>query len=486
LSKTFSKGVHPRGYKELSANAAITEMPPPKTVYIPVSQHIGAPAAVCVAVGDTVKKGQIIAAGQGVVSTDIFASVSGRVTAIADRPVISGDRIKHVVIENDFAETEFRLPPLENPGADDIIFRIREAGIVGLGGAGFPTQVKLIPPKGKTPEVLIINAAECEPYITCDARIIIEYTDQVLRGARYIAAALGLDRYIIGIEDNKPEAIRALNGYIKENNITYADVSVLKAKYPQGSEKQLIYAATGRVVPSGGLPIACGAVVQNTHTALSVCLAVENGETLYRRVMTVTGNGAAKPLNMWVRTGTLFSEITDIAGFKRRELLERYPELCAELKKLYSDLAAAGKAAKTAKADLKRKIKAKNAEIEAIRGDAVTKAISGGPMMGLALPNLNISTVKTTSCLLLLTDRDINRVPMGPCINCARCAKSCPMNLMPMYIDACSLEDDYAGAKYYGAEECISCGCCSYVCPAKRQLVQSIQAAKKAIKAKGI
>lgn len=426
---TFKRGIRPQENKELSRDCAIEIMPPPRIVKIPLSQHIGAECRPLVRPGDTVRKGQLIGSSDKTVSAGVFASVSGTVIGIETVRTASGGNVGHIVIENDFAETEERLPKLTDPSPLELIERIRAAGIVGMGGAAFPVHVKLTPPKEKRIDVLIVNAAECEPYLTCDDRIMREYPEQFAEGCRLLGRALRVERVVVGIEENKPEAIEKLR------SVTDLELCVLKTKYPQGAEKQLIYAVTGRKVPPGGLPMDVGVVADNVHTAFSTYRAVYEGKPCYERVMTVSGGAVANPKNLWVRTGTSYEDLLAYCGGLREEAVE---------------------------------------------------VVSGGPMMGFAQYDLKPCTAKATSGLLFLTEKELNLESPGPCINCAKCHKACPMNLMPMYIDAFIRADDPDGAKRYGVMNCMECGCCAYVCPAKRPIVQSIRLAKKLIKQKKI
>ena len=430
-AKTFQRGgIHPRGRKELSRGAAVTAMPPPRTVAISLAQHIGAPAIPVVEAGGLVKTGQLIARAGGAVSANIFSSVSGTVAAIEDRTGADGTPVKHIVIESDGGDEKEFLPPLQDPDAKAIIERVREAGIVGMGGAGFPTAVKLSPPADKKIDTLIINAAECEPYITCDYRVILEFPDKLIGGALLLAKALNLSEAHIGIEDNKPDAIEFLDKYLKDRNISNIRITAMKARYPQGAEKQLIYAVTKRKVPAGGLPMDIGVIVCNVNTALAVCEAVTEGKPLYERVMTATGGAVGRPANLKVRLGTSYADIAAFCGGER---------------------------------------------------DA-SKIVHGGPMMGAAQVSREVTVTKTTGCVLFLTEKEYNRCKATACINCGKCGYACPMNLMPMYIDSFAIAGDFSGSKKYGAADCIECGCCAYVCPAKRPLLQSIKLAKKKIR----
>ncbi len=425
--KTFRKGIKPPHNKG-TKDCALVECPTPNTVYIPLSQHIGKPAIPTVKVGDAVKAGTLIGAADGFVSANIFSSVSGTVKAISRRKTPTG-YCDHIVIENNGRYDCEYLPKLPDFSRESILKRIKDAGLVGMGGAGFPSHVKYTP---KTPvDTFIINAAECEPYITCDYRLLVEHTEKVLRGAKMFADVLGLSEFYIGVEDNKPQAIELLRACASDNGIN-AHVAALASKYPQGAEKQLIYAVTGRKVPVGKLPADVGTVVGNVHSAYSLYEAAVENIPLYIRAMTVAGD-VEKPQNLWVRTGTLYSDCVAFCG--------------------------------------------------GTKSDCV-KTISGGPMMGFALSDTEYSVTKTSGALLFLSDRDANTDSPQPCINCSKCAKVCPMNLMPMYIDAYTLRGDYAAAKKYGALNCIECGCCAYTCPAKRPIVQSVKLCKKKLREK--
>lgn len=430
MQRTFKGGIHPEGRKELTENIAVSVMPAPNEVYIPLNQHIGKPAVPIVEVGARVSAGELIARADGAVSGNIYSSVSGVVKAIEKR-VCSNGIAEHIVIENDGTGEEKRLKPLKNATSEEILSRLAEAGVVGLGGAGFPISVKL---SAKAPvDTLIINGAECEPYITCDYRIMLDYTASFIEGVRLLARALSLSKAHIGIEDNKPRAIDELRTYLERSAISDVEVCVLKTKYPQGAEKQLVYAVTGRRVPLGGLPSAIGVVVSNVHTALSAYYAVEEGVPLYKRIMTVTGGGIEKPANLWVPTGTAYRDVIEYCGGLKPD---------------------------------KR----------------VVKMINGGPMMGTTVAGADVATTKTTGCLLLMTDEEAFTGAPTHCINCGRCAKACPMRLMPMYIDAYTKAGDLDNAVKYGLSACIECGSCSYVCPAKRSLVQSFRLAKRKLR----
>ena len=423
--KYFSRGIHIPDKKYLSKDIPIREMETPSFVAISLGQHIGKPAVPVVNVGDRVLQGQLIGKADGFVSANIYASVSGTVTAIEKHRNVNGAMIDHVVIENDFKYEDVVLEPLADREPDTIKARIAEAGLVGMGGAGFPTIVKLSP---KTPvDTLIINGAECEPYLTCDYRLMLEKTEEVIKGIKLLAKAINVKNILVGIEANKPDAIERFG---KDPDLT---VVVLKKAYPMGSEKHLIYCCTGRKVPLGKLPSDAGIVDLNLATAYATYEAVELNKPLYERFMTVSGEGFNQPMNLKVKIGT---RIDDIVNF------------CGGLK------------------------------------DDAAYLVQGGPMMGPTMISTDIYTTKTTSGLLALTIKDVNVSNPTPCINCGRCASVCPMHLLPMQIDFYTLAGDYEKADSVGGVmNCISCGCCTYVCPAKRSLVQSIALAKGKIMA---
>jgi electron transport complex protein RnfC len=423
--KKFQPGIHIPDMKYLTEDKAIENMPIPKTVYISMSQGIGAPAKPIVAEGDLVKKGQKIAEAGGFISANIFASVAGKVTAVKDMKNSFNVMENYICIENDLTEEMEYLPPLKSFESKDIVDRVKDAGIVGLGGAGFPTNVKLMP---KLPiDVLVVNGAECEPYLTCDYRLMVEKTQEVAKGIKYIASALNITNIKLGIEENKPKAIELFR------NTTDIEVVSLKRKYPQGSEKGLINVCTKRKVPTGKMPFDVGVVVQNIGTAYAIYQAVELNIPLIERVMTVAGEGINEPKNLLVRNGTKTVDIIEYCG--------------------------------------------------GIKEDAV-KIIRGGPMMGKAMYIVDGYTKKMDSGLLALNEEETNTKVQTNCINCGRCARACPMHLMPMVYDNLALTERYDMAKDYGVMNCIECGCCSYVCPANRSLVQSITLIKQKLRAK--
>lgn len=430
---TFSGGVHPDGNKGFTKDLAIEVMPASKTVYVPLVQHLGRPAVPVVLVGDTVKAGTLIAQRDGVVSGNIFSPISGVVKDIVNMPTATAI-VRHIVIENDGKDEKINFKPLKNPLPEEIISRLEECGVVGMGGAGFPTSVKLRPTKPV--DTLIINAAECEPYITCDYRILKERTSDFIEGCRYLMSSLKLSSVIIAIEDNKADAANDINKFIAENGLSDIVVALLKTKYPQGAEKQLIYATVKRKVPAGGLPADVGVIVNNVHTALSACYAVRDGVPLYKRIMTVSGDCINRRANIEVLSGTKTSDIIEYLG--------------------------------------------------GLNDKHLVKMISGGPMMGFTIGNGEVVVTKTSGSLLLLSEDSAFTGAPTQCINCSKCAKACPMKLMPMYIDKYAIADDVENALKYGAKNCIECGSCAYICPAKRTLVQSIRQAKNMIRQKGL
>ncbi|MGI6152541.1 MAG: electron transport complex subunit RsxC [Christensenellaceae bacterium] len=429
-SRTFKGGSYPlhkiHEGKPLTENAAIEPLAPKERVRIPMSQHIGAPAKPIVEEGEPVLMGQVIAEAQGFVGAKIHASVSGRIRRIKSIVGINGKPVQAIVIDNDFKDEAAYMPACDvmSMPKEDVLERIKQAGIVGMGGATFPTHIKLNPPEDKNVDILLINAAECEPFLTADHRLMLEHPECIVRGIRAEMHALGVEKAIVGIETNKPDAISMIEKACAGKGI---EVQPLKTKYPQGSEKQLILSITGRMVPSGGLPADVGVVVSNIATVKAVGDAFYNGAPLIERVMTVTG-AVKTPKNLLVRIGTPLHEVVDyVGGFSSEPL----------------------------------------------------KIISGGPMMGLPVPTLDCVVTKGTSGLLVL-DKQYTKVEKeSNCIQCGKCADACPVYLMPMVLQASALKEDFERAEEYSALDCINCGNCSYVCPAKRPISQRIQFAKE-------
>lgn len=429
---TFFGGIHPRSYKELSNKYPIEEHLPKSQVIIPLQQHIGAPCTPLVKVNDYVKVGQKIGEANGFVSAPVHSSVSGKVVAIEDRPSSSGKLVKSIVIESD-GEFNYddNIKPnedIDNLKPEEIRQIVRDAGIVGMGGAMFPTAVKLNPPPDKKIDIVILNGAECEPYLTADHRLMLEKPVDIVHGLLAIMKALGASKGYVGIEDNKKDAIKEMKKSCKE--FGDIEVAVLKTKYPQGSEKHIIKAITGREIPSGKLPADIGVVVDNVGTAFAIAEAIKFGKPLIERVVTVTGEGIMTPKNLRVKIGTPFRELIECCG-----------------------------------------------GFKGIPG----KVISGGPMMGMAQYSIDVPVIKGTSGILVLPEDRIALKDPKPCIKCARCVDACPMNLLPLFISAYSLKNDFNKCEEYHALDCIECGSCSYVCPSKRPLVESIRLAKREI-----
>ncbi len=430
-AKSFKGGIHPGHYKELTESVPVTIARFPQKVVIPLQQHIGAPCDPLVEVGDKVKAGQKIAASESFVSAPIHASIAGKVASIGMHYTPMGTEISSIVIESDGDESYEKNPSgksLDDLSGEQILEIIREAGMVGMGGAAFPTHVKLSPPKGKTIDTVILNGAECEPYLTADHRIMLEESEDVVFGLKVIMKVLKASKGIIGIEDNKPDAIEAIKKVLKkEKGIT---VFPLPAKYPQGAEKMLIEVITKRQVPSGGLPLDVGVVNQNVGTSAAIARAIREGIPLIERVVTVSGGGIKKAANLMVKIGTTFSDII---------------EQCGGL------------------------------------NDNASKIISGGPMMGISQATAHVPVMKGTSGILVLTEKEVQLQEAGPCIRCSRCIEVCPMSLLPNFLGTVSEKRLIDRAESYHALDCIECGCCSYVCPAARPLTQWIRAAKAVI-----
>ena len=429
MGKTFPGGVHPDDGKSLSKSSVIQELPLPSEVVLPVRQHIGAPAKVVVKKGDQVKKGQVIAEAGGFVSAPVHASVSGTVTDVGPRYIPLGLKVESVVIESDgkddWAEGLDTQRDYSSMSADDIKKTIGDAGIVGMGGAAFPTHVKLSPPSDKKIDTVILNGVECEPYATCDHRLMLERPKDIVEGLKIIMRALGCKKGFIGIELNKPDAIKAMKEMVK--GVDGVSVVGLKVKYPQGGEKQLIYAVTKRRVPAGGLPMDVGCVVQNVGTAAAVYEAVAMNRPLIGRIVTVTGNGVKSPVNVSARLGDSFASLVEKAG------------------------GFTGKAA---------------------------KLINGGPMMGIAQFTDDVPILKGTSCILVLEEDKVDLGTQLPCISCARCVEVCPMGLLPTTIARLVDHEHWEDAREHGILDCMECGSCSYICPAKRKLIESIKFGK--------
>ena len=428
---TFKGGIHPYDGKELSKDKPIKAVLPKGDLVYPLSQHIGAPAKPIVAKGDHVLTGQKIAEAGGFVSAPVYATVSGTVKAIEPRRVVTGDNVMSIVVENDGLYEEVEYPavkPLEDMTREEIIACIKEAGIVGMGGAGFPTFIKLSPKEPEKIDYVIANCAECEPYLTSDYRRMLEEPQKLVDGLKVYLKLFENARGILAVEDNKPDCIELLKKLTKDE--TRISVKALKTKYPQGAERQIIYAATGRSINSSMLPADAGCVVNNVDTIVAVYHAVYEGRPLMNRIVTVTGDAVADPRNFIVRIGTNYHELVEEAGGFKEEPV---------------------------------------------------KIISGGPMMGFGIFDLNVPTTKTASALLCLTQDDVSRMEPSACINCGRCVEACPSRLVPSML--ADFAEHYEEEEFLSHDgmECCECGCCSYICPAKRPLTQYIKSMRKIV-----
>ena len=427
--RTFKNGVHPFEGKELSKEKPVQELLPKGELVFPVSQHIGAPAKPIVKVGDTVLRGQVIAEAGGFVSAPIHSSVSGTVKKIEPRRVPVGDLVNSIVIESDgeMKEVEYKQSPnISLLSKEEIIEKVKNAGVVGMGGAGFPTHVKLSPKEPEKIEYVIANCAECEPYLTSDYRRMIEEPEKIVEGMKVILRLFDKAKGILAVEDNKPDCVAALKKLTAdEKDIT---VKALKTKYPQGAERQLIYASTGRAINSSMLPADAGCIVDNVDTIVAINQAVREGKPLMHRIVTVTGDAVADPRNFIVRIGTNYHELVEEAGGFKTE---------------------------------------------------PAKIVSGGPMMGFALFGLDVPTTKTSSALLCMTEDEVSRYEPSACINCGRCVEVCPGRVLPSKLADFAEQGDDEKFLAYNGMECCECGCCSYVCPAKRPLTQEIKSMRK-------
>ena len=430
--KTFSKGgVHPEENK-ISHDSPIQVQPIPKTVSILLGQHIGKPASPVVSRGDEVKVGTLIAQADGFVSANIHSSVSGKVKKIETILDASGYQKPCITIQCDgedtWEETIDRTPEIVRDiklSSEEIIQRIAECGIVGMGGATFPTNVKLMPPKDATPECVIINGAECEPYLTADHRTLLERGEEVLIGLQILMKSVGVTKGYVARENNKRDAIDKLTELA--STMSGIEIVPMKVKYPQGGEKQLIDTVLKRRVASGKLPVTEGAIVQNVGTALAVYEAVQKNKPLVERVVTVTGKAVKNPCNLLVRIGTPLSELIETAGGMPR---------------------------------------------------STAKLVSGGPMMGKAVYSDEIPVSKGTSGVLMLLDEDTKRRPMRNCIRCAKCVGACPMGLNPAFLMRDTVYKDWEALESNHVYDCIECGSCSFICPANRPLLDHIRIGK--------
>ena len=430
MAFSFFGGVHPKENKWYACDKETQVFPEPDIVVIPMAQHIGAPCKPLVAKGDLVTKGQKIGDNQGL-CVPVHASVSGKVKAVEMRPHTNGSTVLSVVIENDHLDTLCEtVKPRTQEEVDaltpeQLVDIIHEAGIVGMGGATFPTHVKLSGGIGKV-DTAIVNAGECEPYITADDRLCREHPEQVVRGLQIIMKIFGLKEGHIGIEDNKPEAIAALKAAAGEDIL----VDVLPAKYPQGAEKQLIYAITGREVPSGGLPAAVGCAVFNAATTRAICEAVYDGMPLIQRIVTVSGDILMEPKNLLVPIGTAFNDLIEACG----------------------------------------------------RNENPYKVLSGGPMMGVAQYDLSVPTIKGVNAVTVLGRNNHHFVEDPHCLRCGKCIDACPMKLMPVLMYKAWQNGDVEEMKKNNIMDCIECGSCAYTCPASVPLVLGFRVAKQVIR----
>ncbi|MBC8312892.1 MAG: electron transport complex subunit RsxC [Candidatus Cloacimonetes bacterium] len=428
-SKTFRGGVHPHDNKHYSNEKPIEEFPAPKRVVIHLSQHIGAPSKPIVAVGDFVKKGQKIAEANGFVSIPMHTPISGKVVKIGDFPHPIGTVQQAIEIENN-GKNEWTDSIKDNEkflqlSVDEMKNQIKNAGVCGMGGAGFPTIVKLSPPKEKPIDTAILNGVECEPFLTADHRLMLEKPDEIIAGLRIIMKILNAKSGIIGIELNKKDAIKIFKNKLK--NSKNMKVVPLKLRYPQGAEKQLIFAATRRKVPAGGLPMDIGVVVQNVGTALAIYEAVRYNRPCIKRITTVTGEIVKSPKNLRVPIGTMISDMINYCDGTNKN---------------------------------------------------IAKIISGGPMMGFAIPTSETPITKTTSGIVLFGEDDIIDTTEQVCLRCGRCVDACPMNLTPTFIVENVKNQNYEEAKKVNILDCMECGSCSFVCPSHIQLIQWIKLGK--------
>ena len=426
---TFNGGIHPYDGKDLTKDFPIVNVLPKKELVYPLSQHIGAPATPVVKKGDRVLRGQMIAEATGFVSAPIHSSVSGTVKAIEPRRVVTGDMVMSIIVENDekYEEVPYQVcDDLDSLSNEEIIAKIKEAGVVGMGGAGFPTFVKLSPKNPKNIDYVIANCAECEPYLTSDYRRMMEEPEKLVNGMKIMLRLFENAHGILAVEDNKPDCIEKLRNLTKDE--TRIQVKELKTKYPQGSERQLIYASCGRRLHSAKLPSDVGCIVDNVDTIVAIYHAVVEGRPLMERIITVTGDCVRNPRNYKVHIGMNYHELLDESGnFTKKP----------------------------------------------------AKIISGGPMMGFSLFQLDVPTTTTASALLCLSRDDVSREKETACINCGRCAAVCPSRILPGRLaDFAERGQEEEFIKCNGME-CIECGCCSYVCPAKKHLTQSIKSMRK-------
>lgn len=431
---TFRGGVHPSEKKEMSQDQEIKVLKLPDTVYMYTSNHLGAPAKPIVEVGEKVKTGQKIAEASGFISANLHSPLTGEIVSIEKMVNAASGRKDDVIVIKKTSEDDWQLLPHNDDftkfTSEEIINNIKEAGIVGLGGAMFPSHVKLMIPKGKKAETLIINTAECEPYITIDERMMLEKTDEIIKGIEILLYASGIEKAYIGIEENKPKAIKTM---IEKTNGKNIEIKTLKTKYPQGAEKQLINAITSKEVPSGGLPIDIGVIVFNVSTTYAIYDAIINGKPLVERGASLTGEGVKKPGNFLYRIGTKVNELLENVGLIDEENIDRI---------LY-----------------------------------------GGPMMGIPLPNIELPTFKGNNAITVLTKDILPKREDFPCIRCSSCVSVCPIGLQPYLLKKYSDTRNYDTALENGLMDCIECGSCSFICPSNIELAKSFKTAKKVVRA---
>lgn len=427
---TFKGGIHPYEGKELSKDQPIETYVPKGEMVFPLSQHIGAPAKPLVKKGDRVLKGQVIAEAGGFVSAPIHSSVSGTVKGIEARLTATGTMANAVIIENDqqYEEVEYTPASIGELTREEILKRIQDGGVVGMGGAGFPTHVKLAPKNPESIEYILVNGAECEPYLTSDYRRLLEYGEQVVEGLKVMLALFDNAKGYICIEDNKPDCIKKMESLVKD--IPRIEVKTMMTKYPQGGERTLIYAVTGREINSSMLPADVGCIVDNVETVTSIYRAVILGKPVMERTVTVTGDAISQPKNFMASIGTNMQELVDAAGgFK----------------------------------------------------STPDKIISGGPMMGFSMYRLDIPCTKTSSAILSFLRDEVSNAHETACINCGRCVTVCPGHIVPARLATFAQHGDMEKFQQYDGMECCECGCCSYICPAKRPLTQSIKSMRKMV-----
>ncbi|MGL4392752.1 MAG: electron transport complex subunit RsxC [Fusobacteriaceae bacterium] len=425
-------GVHPNDNKSLTENKRTEKIPLPKMLYVPVLQHIGAPLEPTVKIGDRVLKGQKIADSQAGMSAPIHSPTSGTVKKIDiyDFPLMG--KVNTIFIEPDNEEKWCELFPVtnwESSTKSDLLAKVRECGIVGIGGATFPTHIKLSPPADVKIDTLLLNAAECEPYLNSDNRLIIEDSKKIIDGIKILKKILGVEKAVIGIEDNKKEAIKVLTDAIVGTGI---EIKILHTLYPQGGEKQLIKAVLGREVPSGKLPSAVGVVVQNTGTAAAISSAILEGKPILEKIVTVSGGAIKEPKNLLALIGTPIIELLEFCGVEKEK---------------------------------------------------IDKLVMGGPMMGMAQYTFDVPVIKGTSGILALTKKETNTCPPAPCIGCGKCVDVCPMGLLPVMYARLGEGKLWEDFKKYNIMDCIECGSCAYICPSNRPLTEAIKIGKMKVRA---